>query len=133
MTTTTGILVTQRIFAAFGAGDIPGILADLDEDVTIEFYGPASIPYAGSYRGLPEARRFFETVLASVDVLRFEPEEFLADGDKVVVTGSLKLTAKATGRTFDSAFVHVITVRDGKWVRFRDFMDTAVATAAFGA
>jgi hypothetical protein len=27
--------------------------------------------------------------------------------------------------------VHVITMKDGKWQRFRDFMNTAVAVAAF--
>ena len=132
MTTTTNIAVTQRLFAAFGAGDIPGILELLDDDITIEFYGPSVIPYAGTYHGLAPARRFFETVLASVDVHRFEPEEFLADADKVVVTGSLLLTAKATGSAIESDFVHVITMRNGKWVRFRDFMNTAAAAAAFG-
>lgn len=32
----------------------------------------------------------------------------------------------------DSDFVHVITLRNGRWVRFRDFMNTAIAVAAFG-
>ena len=51
--------------------------------------------------------------------------------DKVVTTGTLQLVATSTGREIVSDFVHVITVTDGKWSRFRDFMDTAVAVAAF--
>ncbi len=35
------------------------------------------------------------------------------------------------GGTIDSDFVHVITLRSGKWLRFRDFMNTAVAVEAF--
>lgn len=131
MANATNIEITQQLFTAFGQADIPAILDLVDDEIVIEFYGPAVIPYAGSYRGRDEARRFFETVLASVDIQRFEPQEFLADRDKVVVTGQLSLVAKATGGTIESDFVHVITMRDGKWVRFRDFMNTAAAAAAF--
>ncbi len=126
------IKITQDIFAAFGAGDIPAILEHLADDVVIEFYGPPAIPYAGTWRGRDEAARFFETVLASVRINQFDPEEFLADADKVVVTGHLNLNALSTGGEIDSDFVHVITLADGRWTRFRDFMNTAVATAAFG-
>jgi ketosteroid isomerase-like protein len=66
------------------------------------------------------------------DLNDFNPQEFFTDGDKVVVTGHLNLTAKSTGRKIDSDFVHVITMKDGRWIRFRDFMDTPVAVAAFG-
>ena len=127
----TNLAATEALFAAFGAGDIPGILAWLNDDVVIEFYGPEVIPYAGFYRGLEEARSFFETVLASVDINQFEPQEMLAVEDKVFVTGHLNLKAKATGRIIDSDFVHVITLQNGKWLRFRDFMDTAKAQQAF--
>lgn len=127
----TNIEATQQLFVAFGAGDIPAILELLNDDIVIEFYGPKVIPYAGNYRGKPEARGFFETVLSAVNINQFDPEEMLADTDKVIVTGHLNLNAKSTGRTIDSDFVHVITLRDGKWSRFRDFMDTSVAMAAF--
>ena len=125
------VAITQEIFGRFGRGDIPAILELLAEDVRIEFYGPSVIPYAGTYDGQREARRFFETVLSSVDIHQFDPEEFIAERDKVIVTGHLRLTARATGGTIDSDFVHVITMKDGKWQRFRDFMNTAVAVAAF--
>ena len=127
----TPIDVTQAVFAAFGDHDVDQILTLLDDEVRIEFYGPPVIPYAGRYQGRVEARAFFETVLSSVDIHQFDPEEFLSDGDKVTVTGHLRLTARATGRVIESDFAHVITVRDGKWLRFRDFMDTASAVAAF--
>ena len=83
------------------------------------------------YDGMDAARRFFETVLSSVDIHVFEPLEFLADRDKVVVTGVLHLTAKSTGRDIKSDFVHVITMKDGKWSKFRDFMNTHEAVKAF--
>lgn len=123
--------VTVELFTCFGNHDVPGIVELLADDVLIEFYGPDSIPYAGTYNGKAEAEGFFNTVLSSVDIHHFEPEQFLADGDMVTVTGDLHLTAKSTGKDIKSAFAHVITVKDGKWLRFRDFMNTAVAAEAF--
>lgn len=129
----SNIEVTTEIFRRFGAKDIPGILELLDDEVRIEFYGPEVIPYAGFYQGKARAREFFATVLDSVDIHQFDAEELLSDGDKVIVTGKLRLTARATGREIRSDFVHVITLRGGRWLLFRDFMNTAVAVAAFAA
>ena len=123
--------VTEEVFAAFGEGDVDRIMRSLHENVRIEFYGPDEIPYAGFYDGQDQCRKFFETVLSSVDIHQFDPEEFICEGDKVVVTGHLNLTARSTGGTIDSDFVHVITVADEKWLLFRDFMNTANAQAAF--
>jgi len=123
--------VTEEVFAAFGEGDVDRIMRSLHDRVRIEFYGPDTIPYAGHYSGQHECRRFFETVLASVDIHQFDAEEFICEGNKVVVTGHLNLTARSTGGSIDSDFVHVITVADGKWLLFRDFMNTANAHAAF--
>ena len=128
---TSNIEATQRLFEAFGAGDIPGILEYVNDNIVIDFYGPEVIPYAGHYEGSEQARGFFETVLSSVDIHQFEPEEMLADADKVIVTGHLHLTAKSTGRDIVSDFVHVITLHNQKWSHFRDFMNTAAAVAAF--
>lgn len=125
------IAATQRLFEAFGAGDIPAILTFLDPDIGIEFYGPPVIPYAGRYKGMQQARGFFETVLSSVDINQFDAEEIYGVGDKVIVTGHLNLTARSTGRVIDSDFAHVITLRNARWLRFRDFMNTAEAVAAF--
>ena len=125
------IETTQALFQRFGEHDIPGILALLDPAVTIDFYGPDVIPYAGHYTGLEEAQRFFETVLSSVDIHVFEPEFMFSEGDRVAVKGHLHLTARATGRAIRSDFAHIIQVRDGRWLHFCDFMNTAVAEAAF--
>jgi len=129
----TPIEVTQQLFECFGAADVDGILRWLHPDIVIDFYGPNIIPYAGHYEGIDHAAEFFRTVLASVDIHQFEPEQFFGDGPMVAVTGQLHLTAKSTGRGIRSDFAHIITVQEGKWLRFRDFMDTSVALAAFRA
>ena len=128
---TPEIDTTVEVFTRFGNKDVPASLELLDDHVVIEFYGPDTIPYAGTYNGKAEAGKFFSTVLSSVDIHQFEPEQFLSDGKMVTVTGQLHLTARSTGRDIRSDFAHVITVENGKWVRFRDFMNTSEAVAAF--
>ncbi|MBI1261502.1 MAG: nuclear transport factor 2 family protein [Rhizobiales bacterium] len=131
MSVSKNIEATQKLFEAFGAKDIPAIMTYLDPEIVIDFYGPDVIPYANHYEGTEEARRFFETVLSSVDINQFDAEDIFGAGDKVVVTGHLNLRALSTGRIIDSDFVHVITLRDERWLHFRDFMNSAVAAAAF--
>lgn len=123
--------VTQNLFERFGAADIPGILDYIHDDIVIEFFGPSVIPYAGIYKGKDEAKKFFETVLASVDIHVFDFQQIFSEDQHVSVTGVLHLTAKSTGKDIKSSFAHVIEVKDGRWVHFRDFMDTSVAVAAF--
>ncbi|MEO9468471.1 nuclear transport factor 2 family protein [Parasphingorhabdus sp.] len=127
----TPIDVTKHVFEAFGAHDVDSIVKWLHPDVRIEFYGPDIIPYARNYNGLEQARSFFETVLSSVDIHQFDPEDYICEGDKVVVTGHLRLTARSTGKPIESDFAHVITIADEKWLLFRDFMNTFEAAVAF--
>jgi len=125
------LALTKQVFFRFGSHDVDGIVELLHDDAHIEFYGPSEIPYAGDYKGLVECREFFTTVLSSVDIHVFEADEFICENDKVIVVGHLRLTTKTNGNEIKSPFVHVITCKDGKWLWFRDFMNTTVAYKAF--
>lgn len=63
--------------------------------------------------------------------MQFEPQEFVAQGDKVVSLGHYTWRTKTTNRDFESDFAHVFTVRDGKIVGFREFMDTVTVARAY--
>ena len=67
----------------------------------------------------------------SVEFKRFEPREFIAERDKVVVLGSYEGVAKKTGRAFKSDWVMVYTIADGKVAHFREYADVVAITAAF--
>lgn len=123
--------VQERIYGAFGSGDIPGLLNALAEGVDWQFYGPPEIPFAGRYQGRQEMARFFGTVAETTEIHAFEPREFIAQGDKVVVQGYEKVGAKGTGRIFETNWVHVFTVRDGQVVKLREYYDTAAVAAAY--
>jgi uncharacterized protein len=129
--TDRNIETTRRIYEAVPAGDAETVFALLDPEIVIRYYGVPEIPYAGTFEGLEGATDFFTRVGSSVRVVEMEPRQFIADGDELAVWGHLVFERADTGRRFASDFAHIITLRDGRWLHFRDFMNSAVAAEAF--
>lgn len=125
------VKAVERIYTAFGQGDIPTILNMLAEDIDWLFSGPADIPFAGRHRGREQVTQFFATLDETVEVEQFEPQEFIAKGDKVVVLGHERMRVKSNGRTCETDWVHVFTLRNGEVVKIHEYYDTACIVAAF--
>ena len=68
------------------------------------------------------------SVFTEVD---FEPQEFVAQGDTVVVLGHYRFRPKTTGIAYDTDWAMVWWFRDGKIVKFQIHYDTATEVAAF--
>jgi len=132
MQETQNTKVVQDAYAAFGRGDIPGVIANLADDVVWNgVYGAGPhVPTSGERRGKAAVSEFFGQVAANVNFLKFEPREFVATGDKVVALGHYTATTP-TNRTFDSDFAMVFTLRDGKVTHFQEFADSAAINAAY--
>jgi ketosteroid isomerase-like protein len=64
------------------------------------------------------------------DVVEFEPEEFIAQGDKVVVLGRFTMRIKATGRDSSSAWAHVWTLQGKMVSSVREYVDTLAVSRA---
>lgn len=127
----TALEAAKAMYAALLAGDFDQVYENMAEDCVIEFYGPSSVPYAGKFVGRDKCMVFFDHVKDDVVIHEFSQDEFIASDTQVAVIGHLKLTAVITGRTYETEYAHIIDVRDGKWVRFRDFADTATVAHAF--
>ena len=132
MSAERNIEIVQQAYAAFGRGDIPGILEHIDDRVVWNsVIGCADyVPFAGERRGKAAVREFFELVAAVETFDQFEPKQFFADGDTVVVLGHYRAQVKGGGR-FDADFVMIFTVRDAKVTRFQEYTDAAAINAAY--
>ena len=133
MSEQTNVAVVQQAYEAFGRGDVPGVLDLLTEDVVWTLQSPSTIPFAGTHRGREGIAEFFSLVGEALEFELFEPREFVAQGDTVVVLGYERSLARATGRPLEQEWAHVYTLRDGKIATGRFFEDTAAEVAAFGA
>ena len=129
----TNAAVVQETYEAVGRGDIPALLDLLTDEVEWTFQGPSTIPFAGTRHGHEGVAEFFSLVGETLEFLQFEPREFVAQGDTVVVLGFERNLIKPTGRTFDQEWAHVYTLKDGKIARFRALEDTAAYAVAFDA
>jgi len=122
----------QNIFAAFGQGNIPAVLQALAPDVEWVVSGPQAVAFSGTRRGRDQVVQFFAALGQTVDIQAFEPKEFIAQGDVVVVVGMERLRFKATGKMAENHWVMVFTFRDGQVARFREYDDTHALAAAAG-
>lgn len=125
--TMTPLETARTWYAGVHEGDFDKLFGVMADDCTIEFYGPSVIPFAGIFRGKEKCKIFFGHVGNDVDIETFRQDEFITERDKVAVTGHLRMVLKATGRLYSADYAHILTIRDGKVIRFRDFQDSAQA------
>ena len=113
----------KGVYGAFDRGDVPAVLGAFAED--IEWVEAEGMPYGGIYHG-PEAvaQKVFGPITTDVDGFALVREEFIASDGTVAAVVRYTGTGKASGMALDVPAVHVWDVRDGKLVRFRQFIDT---------
>jgi uncharacterized protein len=117
--------LVRRSYEAFARNDMDGVLGDMHQDIAWE--QAQGLPHGGVYHGLDEVRRNIFDPLDRDWWQEFaaDPVDFLDTGETVTVIGRYRGIAKGSGKRLDVPFVHVWTLRDGKAVRFRQFLDTA--------
>ena len=116
-------------YDAFGRGDIEGLLSLLDENIEWVTPGPSEVKTAGKRRGRQAVGEFFKTLSETFDILDFQPKEFIAEGDRVVVLGFDTARVKATGKTVDFQWAHSFVVRNGKIAQFTEYGDMSAVVA----
>jgi ketosteroid isomerase-like protein len=76
------------------------------------------------------AEGLFRPLVAEWSSFALVPAEFIAGGDNVVSLGEFTGVHGATGKTVHADYAHVWTVKDGKIMRFRQYIDTLAIAAA---
>ncbi|MGH7601511.1 MAG: nuclear transport factor 2 family protein [bacterium] len=129
----TNLNTVRAIYEAFGRGDIPAILAKLDENVEWEYgAAPHEVPWLQPRRGRNGAGEFFAS-LAAVEFHSFVPKAIFEGDNVVVALIDLSVTVKKTGKKItEEDETHVWRFNNaGKVVRFRHCADTNQHVQAF--
>ena len=124
------IQIVQDSYNKFADGDVAGILANCSEDVAWETPEIENAPFSGKRRGHSGVGEFFAQLDASEEFSRFEPMEFIAQNNRVVVLGKSAVTVRETGNSYESDWVHIFKIEDGKITDFLEFFDNAAAARA---
>jgi ketosteroid isomerase-like protein len=71
-TTDLKIEAVQRLYEAYGRGDVDAVLAELADDVDWAAEAAStSVPWYGHFRGKSEVPRFFKEIASNVEVTEF--------------------------------------------------------------
>jgi ketosteroid isomerase-like protein len=124
--------LVRQAFLFFGEGKIGDALALFSEDAEwCEPGDPGAIPYAGTFRGHVGVAKFLQIISTSLHVKKFLPVLFIAEHDRVVVTGINEAEVIATGKSYTTDWVYVFTIAHDKICRVQVSMDTLAIARAF--
>jgi uncharacterized protein len=125
--------LVQQAYQSVKAGNVQSLLNSLAEEVQWQLPEMENVPFAGTWCGREQVGQFFSIVAQTQDVVEFELEDFIMQGDKVVVLGRFSQRIKSTGRISASAWAHVWTIKGGKVTHFYEYVDTAAVSRAYTA
>lgn len=123
--------VVRDLFAAAKRGQTDTALDFFAEDAVCDVPVPPHVPWAGRRFGRNKVEEAVQVLLDTTGILTFEPQEFVVEGDRVVVIGTASARVRETGREFVTGFVMVFTMRNGLVAGLRNYLDTAQVGGAF--
>lgn len=134
----TRVELVQDLYAAFARGDIPALLAGLHPEVdwriNVDPAAPGAnrIPDFRAFRGRADVGEFFAELGRNLEFHAFTPAAFFAHGDEVLVRVNMELTVRRTGRHLSVEAIHAFLFdAGGQLIRFREYLDTLAAAAAW--
>jgi ketosteroid isomerase-like protein len=124
----------QRVHESLRAmerGDVDAILAQSDPEV--DFVNPPSAVEPGTRHGPEGLRAALMGMLEVFDELRFDTEQVIDLGDRLVATGLFTGRGRGSGAQFDPVpFGFIVTLRDGRMIRYEWFAGPQEALQAAG-
>jgi uncharacterized protein len=124
------IQLVQSAYRAASQGDMSALTSLLTTDIVWCLPQMSGVPFAGEWRGREEVEKFFATVAQSQELVEFQPEQFIAQDDTVVVLGYFTMRVRATDRISRSQWAHIWTLTNHQVSQFREYVDTAAVVAA---
>lgn len=119
-------------YAAYGRGDLDAAMESWSDDIRWENPEAPQLPNPGVTEGKDNVRSLLMETPNYWDSFSVTPDEFLEDGETVVVLGHTDAKGKETGKEVKVPFVHVWRFSDGKVTEVLLLTDTALAADALG-
>ncbi len=111
-------------YAAFRAREVDALLATMDPEIEwVHPQGLGKYGLGGTKHGHAGVKEFLAHVPTVMGGMRLLPEEYLTEGQRVVVFGHRDIIA-LSGYTETHPFVHSWILRGGRAVRMEDIFDT---------
>ena len=112
--------VVEKMFSAFGNGDIEKFVETVSENTVWIYHGTQIIP-AGTFEKKEGVRTFFSNILDKTEIINFEPQQYIVEGNTVVVLGREHQKVKRSGRELKQKWVQIYTVENDLITRMEEF------------
>jgi ketosteroid isomerase-like protein len=121
----------KRAFVALERLDIDAALTFVDPEIVFQS-AIVSGADGGTYRGHDGLRKWAAESDAAFEELRTVPQEFRDLGDDVLILAHITARGRGSGAPVESPAAFVCTLRDGRIVRAKGFLNWAEALEAAG-
>ncbi|WPD21474.1 MAG: nuclear transport factor 2 family protein [Candidatus Electrothrix aestuarii] len=114
--------IVQEVYKKLSSGDFEGFLDLCDDAIEWVVNGPETLEKCQAFQGKNGVRHFLDILGSTWYVSSFDVKSIVNENNTVVVLG------EETGRHtdseifFENRWAHVFDVKDGKIVRFREFL-----------
>lgn len=125
--------IAAQMYETFMAGDVQGFMNLFSDEASWNSPEIENVPLNGKFSGRENLAAFISGIDNYEEFLKFEPTEFIAQSDRVVILGNFLARSKTTDKQYATDFAHIITVKDGKITSFLEFFDNAAAGRAHTA
>jgi ketosteroid isomerase-like protein len=88
------------------------------------------VAYMTGYNARAELGRYFEGLARDWEMIEYKVEQFVAQGDRVVMIGRCSWRHKNSGKVVNTPKVDTWRFADGKAVEYYEYFDTAQVYAA---
>lgn len=122
--------LAEQMYATISSGDVEGFLNLFSEDASWNSPDIENVPLETTFTGRDKIAEFLTKLDEYEELVKIEPKEFIAQGNKVVAIGELQVRSKVTDKKYNSGFVHIFEVKDGKAISFLEYLDNAAAGKA---
>ncbi|WOD44594.1 nuclear transport factor 2 family protein [Hwangdonia lutea] len=119
--------IVENMFAAFSSGDADKFVATVSEDTVWIYHGTQIIP-AGTFEKKEGVRTFFTNIMDRTEIINFEPQQYIVEGNMVVVLGREHQKVKRSGRELKQKWVQIYTVENNLITRMEEFATSEEVT-----
>lgn len=116
--------VVDKMFEAFGNKNLTAVVETFSDDAELIYHGTQVMP-AAKFKGTEGAKMFFDFNINAFDVVYFNTNQFIEEGNTLIVLGNEHFISKENGTHLKNQWVQIYTVTNGLISKMEEFATSA--------